>query len=41
MMIVKAVMEQMIKVSMKTSPHPQRDWRTGWSVWAEAWAIMP
>ena len=41
MMMVKAVMEQTIMVSRNTSPQPQRDWRTGWSVLALAWAIMP
>ena len=41
MMIVNAVIEQMMKVSMNTSPQPQRDCLTGWSVCAEACAIMP
>ena len=41
MMMMKAVMEHTIMVSKNTSPQPHRDCRTGWSVRALAWAIMP
>ena len=40
MMMERPVTVQTIRV-VNTSPQPQEDWRTGWSVLAEAWAMMP